>query len=575
MTTRTLFRFRNVWFWLFVLFLFLPLPAGAQWAFDWAIRTDRDGKPAGVYDQTPFPITESTVQYSIKSDEYPSGRTYSLGQRYFVDGLSGSDANSGVSFSSPKKTITSAIAAAGSGNKTIIIRGAHDSFNGVYYETINLNQPVRTGTDDTHRWMLVGYGQERPILDGNDGIEDIIGRNTAGAAFITIQRLKLQNTQTSGVRLGWDVTGDKRDGFFSCIDLWFYMCGNRTHDRTTDGSCYYLNVDNGWILHCTSEHTYGHAYKLGDGTSNNIAEWSVARYIGYWDGISSVFEQSACGFDYPVDTDARDAHDIICRYNVAHSIVNYALQVRRVRNFDVHHNEFYDAIHHDEVDPQGHQTLGKYMIILYAGQTSGDFHSNIVRDSSNPGTISLLVAGVNTNSPTIRIYNNLFYGSTGAAISLGLDNSGAIGIYNNSFYANNSDCLIENRTGATPELMNNILYQAGTGACLINRWVASLIHHDNLYFAPNGSVGVSLQTSEISGNPRWLAIPNGVYNTTFAYLTAGSPALDRAKGLSSLFAVDLLGILRTGAWDLGAVELGGQPPHQPPLQPSNLRIKSP
>jgi len=574
MTTHTSFGSRNAWFGLFVVLILSPLPANAQWAFDWAVRADRDGKSAGVYDQTPFPITETTVQYSIKSDEDPSGKTFSLGLKYYVDGLSGSDANSGLSFSSPKKTIRSAIAAAGSGNKTIIIRGAHDSFDGIYRETFNFNQPVRTGADDTHRWMLVGYGQERPILDGSDGVPEIINRNTAGEAYITIQRLKLQNTQTCGVRLGWDVTGDKRDGHFSCIDIWFYRCGTRTLDRTTDGSCYYLNVDNGWILHCTSEYTYGHAYKIGDGSSHNITEWSVAQYIGYWGGISSQYEQSPCGFDYPVDSDERDEHDVICRYNVAHSIHNYALQLRRVRNFDVHHNEFYDAIHHDEVDPQGHGTLGKYMIILYAGQTSGDFHSNIVRDSGNSGTISLLVAGASTNSPVIRIYNDLFYGSTGAALTLGLGNSATIGVYNNSFFANNADCVVENRTGATPELANNILYQAGTGACLINRWMPSLNHHHNLYYAPNGSAGVPLLTAELSGDPRWQAMPSGAYDPTFAYPTAGSPALDRGQALGGLFSTDFLGAPRIGAWDFGAIERGGAS-LQAPAKPSNLRIKSP
>ena len=197
----------------------LPSPAAQAdaWKYNWATRVDRDNRPAGIYTNTPYPITEASSNYFFKSDEFPEGKCYNLGTLYFLDGARPDNSGDGLSLATAKKTINAAVSAAGSGNKTIIVRGAHDSFDGVYVETVSFWG--LSGVDDTHRLMLVGYNQERPVIDGNDAENHLITRGYASLAYITVQRFKLTNSRRCGVRLGWDVTEDKRDRYFNCVDI--------------------------------------------------------------------------------------------------------------------------------------------------------------------------------------------------------------------------------------------------------------------------------------------------------------------------------------------------------------------
>ena len=167
------------------------LAQGSGWEFDWDIRNDRDGKPAGIYTETPFPIDENTISYSIKSDEYPEGKTYYLGTKYFVDGAYTGGSNDG-SWEHPWTSISEALSNAGSGNTAIIVRGAHDGFDGIYYGTYSLSNHY--GVDDTHRFMIVGYGQERPIFDGQGATSIIFTYQNSNRddAYITLQRLQIQ-----------------------------------------------------------------------------------------------------------------------------------------------------------------------------------------------------------------------------------------------------------------------------------------------------------------------------------------------------------------------------------------------
>ena len=525
--------------------------------------------PAGIFEQTPFPITETGTEYSIKNDESPAGKTFYLGTKYFVDGGYNGGQSDG-SWEKPWKSISAALAKSGSGNTTIIIRGAHDDFNGIYYGTYSLAS--KAGIDDTHRFMLAGYGQERPILDGMSGTEGVLRRGSTipRDAYISVQRLKVQNTQASCVRLGWDATGDKRDNYFSVIDIHFYECGNRANEMGTDGSAYYLNSDYGWIFHSTSEHTFGHGFKIGDGSSHNITEWSVAKDIGWWQGIPLAFKQSPVAFDFPVDTDSRNQHDNIVRYNIANSVLNYALQIRRVKGFSVHHNEFYDAIHHDEIPPQ-RGTIGKYIAIIFAGQADGNFYSNILRDPGNPMASLLFIQAENVNSPKINIYNNLFYGATGHSIVVGYNNSTPVRILNNTIYSDNSSSALYNRAGTYGyQVYNNIIYQAGAGKIFETYLgTTSPEHSNNVLFAPQGSIGLDLNATETGADPR-ISIPSGAYSALFGEPDANSPAIDNGTGIGISFSNDFRGTERPqgAGWDIGAFEYtSGSGTQDPPQQP--------
>jgi hypothetical protein len=538
----------------------------ADWRYSWNTRTDHHNLPAGILGQTPFPIDENTESYLMKSDESPEGREYHLGTKYFVDGKDGSDSNDGLSLAAAKQTLQAAINTAGSGNKTILVRGAHDGWNGAYEIDQGISLYGISGIDDTHRFTIVGYGQERPIIDGGQRNIKIFGRSNSTDAFITIQRFKLQRADY-GIRLGWDVAGDKRDAFVNSIDVWLTSFKYST--------IYHLNSDHGFTSHCLAEYTYGHGFKLGDGASKHILEWSVARNIGYWDGLDPVnnpvrpnMRNSAVGFDFPVDNNERDADSITLRYSIAHDVVNYGLQLRRVRDFKAHHNEFYNCVHFDELPPTG-GNIGRFTVIFYAGQVGGEFYSNIVRNPSSADTSHLYFGSSGDNPNGVKVYNNLIYGSTGPAITIGTESALKISFKNNSVYADSANPLIYCRSSQKEDviLSSNIFYQAGTGVCYDWSWGAGdLTHIYNQYYLPQTTLGADLSEGEVSEDPEWLAVPQNAFNPRFCRLTKSLPGQNQ----SSEFSVDFWGNLRTG-WDRGAIDYSS-PDGVPPLPPSGLRV---
>jgi len=592
--------------------------------------------PAGIYASTPFPVTETSTSYVMKTDEDPEGKTYFLGTKYFVDGKDGDDSKDGLSMASARKTINAAKTAAGSGNKTIIVRGAHGGWDGVYYETVSFYGI--SGLDDTHRLMLVGYGNERPTIDGGNTTSGIIRRLHPDPAYVTIQRLKLQNTLASGVRLGRDVAADKWDRYFNCIDIWFYQCGSQatrqvgTHtgpdnaailedaskswdpnyysshsysvknitDQSsgaavqanstttvtctlsggqendwdsgdeyavyyvTSGSCYYLNADDGLISHCRSERSWGHGFKVGDGASHCILEWSVSSEHGYWPGIDPPYILArTVALDLPSDRDTPTDNTV--RYCVAHSCGSHGLQLRRQANFHVHHNEIYQIGWMGEylrgrtggVTPSGVTMLG--------GSTSGRFHSNIIRDPAHSRAKLLSVTVDNSTSTGVSIYNNLFYGGSDEYLRVAAYGATLTPtkVFNNSFFASTDNAIVDEDGGAQATLSGNIFYQNGPGKCV--EYQSSTVHDHNLYFAPNGSLGTRIDSETGWQTPTsqnfWTALPSGGWSHGEATLAGTSPAIGTALNLSSDFTADANSVVRpaTTGWSMGAFEASTMP----------------
>lgn len=537
--------------------------------FDWDVRLDRHEKPAGHFIETPFPIDENSTSYTVMNDEYPTGKTFYLGNLIHVDGAYVGAISTGE-FSHPYKSIAAALTAApdGKSNTTIVIRGPHNSFNGEYNGTYGTGAFQKYGVDDTHRFMLVGYKQERPILDAQNSTDPLISwrNSTDKNLFFTVQRLKLQNTQASCIRLGRDETGVKWSDYFNTVDIHMYQCGYDTLTDLppaggTDGSMYYLNADHGWIFHSTSERTFGHGFKIGDGASNVILEWSVARNIGWWPGIALVYGHSAVALDFPADNDDKNQHNNTIRYNIADSSVNYSLQIRRVRNFSAHHNEFIDGVHHDEIPPLGGTLGAKLMIILYAGQVSGDFYSNIIRDPGNPGTALLFIQGEGTNNPEINVYNNLIYGATDNSIRIGFDHMTDTNIWNNTICQDNDFSVFRYRGNDFGlNIKNNIFHQDGTGDVFENFWGNLPIENDyNIFYAPHSSVGdITLNLNDMNVDPM-INIPISTFNAGEGTLQVGSPALDAGTTLpnyNNSFNVQIRP--QSDNWDVGAYEFNPQ-----------------
>ena len=156
-------------------------------------------------------------------------------------------------------------AKAPAGNTTIVVRGAHDGFPGEYDET---NLIMKTGADDAHRFMVVGYGQERPVIKGCHQPDPALPLSTfkwpynIPTQYTTLQRVKVQDNYGNGVR------SCENDSFINVIDVWLMnncKYDPAIQDQYADGNLYFLGSDRCHVLHCTSECTAGHAFKIGDG----------------------------------------------------------------------------------------------------------------------------------------------------------------------------------------------------------------------------------------------------------------------------------------------------------------------
>ena len=534
----------------------LSIVLGARadsWVYDWSKRVDRDGTPAGIYTNTPFPITEISTTYSIKTDEFPSGKTYNLGTLYFVDGARPDDSGDGRTLATAKKTIAAAITTAGSGNKAVIVRGAHDSFDGVYRVTVSFNRI--SGIGDTNRFMLTGYAQERPVIDAGYTTSMIIRRGDPSPAYVTVQRLKLQNTQASGVRLGWDAVTDKRDTYFNCVDIWFYGCGNNDNNPT-DGNCYYLNTDYGFISHCLFERSVGHGVKIGDGSSYCILEWCISRENGWWPGKTNFINSRTVALDLPSDRDTQT--NCTVRYCIASGCVSHGLELRRVHNFTIHHNEIYGFGHGPSMAGNMNGVVPHGVTII--ATSWGHFEDNIVHSPDFGNTNgSLLQIGTSLTNSEVYICNNLLYNAAANGQSLYLDiyQAAHTFIYNNTIVQSNGTYVVATRTGQawTNEFVNNIVWQQGTGSCaeMIYHSVAP-IHHHNLLYYPSGT-GPEWGTSGDSvASPQLFANPTGAFSESFLDLRADSRAVNAGTNMLGVPASDIHGRSRAPQVDIGAAQ---------------------
>jgi hypothetical protein len=562
----------------FILMLLICLPASlyAQWTFDWEVRTDRDGREAGIFATTPFPITEASTTYAVRNDENPNGKTFTLGTKYYVDGgYTGGGSNG--SWARPWTTIAAALDNVGSGNRTIIVRGAHDSFDGIYTE---FNLGVPSGTDDTHRYMICGYGQERPEINGRcpnaKPVQDTLYPAGDGR-YVTFQRLKVSNNYGRGIIASFS------DSFVNTIDVHLYNCaawstaGVSGDHVLSDGNLYYMGADDCWIYHCTSEYSYGHGFKVGDGAHRAIVEWSVANNCGYWPTMEpeafTWYGSHATCFDFPADGTAESPNqqNITVRYNKGWDSLFYTLQIRRCSNFSVHHNDFASGPHWDDVADASSHGLGETpaVALIFSIGCYGKFYSNVIHDGSDHNSQGVAVTSLDSPE-SLLVYDNLIYGCVqGIAVRKSTaSDEYHVYVLNNSIYASSSDTCVFTSTGMDTDdcqITNNILYQAGSGECIRN----ARVHTYNLLYAPGGSYGVTRHSTEITGNPMWAAIPSGSYMPTFALLNGDSPAVGRAQPQDSRFIEDMFGTLRTGGWDIGAVQFGSGSS----LTPSKLRMK--
>lgn len=560
-------------------FLLLIIPSlclGADY-YDWATRTDRDGKPAGIFTETPFPVVDGDTTYDITNDEGKT--TYNLGTIVYVDNsgcgacadYSPIERDCGGAHADSDETnyttITAAIAGVGNGNNTILVRA------GTYSE---YNMTPGTGTNNTNRFHIIGYNQERPIIDGGGhDTYDIFRASTVANKYVTLQRLKLQNSSRNGVRLG-AVSPNKYDAYYNLIDIQTYNVLDSGHEG--DAAIYALNADYLWVYHCTVERSYGHGIKIADDADNAKVEWNYVKEIGYWTGIglTEYWGHHCCGLDFANSgTDHGDNH--IVRYNIVHDTLLEGIQLRATPDFSVHHNEVYETcrcwdIMTDKEADCNVRSVGQVQTIIRGGdygESDGSMYANVFRnpqDTAGPSDQStqshICIYTCDTNAPQIYIYNNLFFHHDFQSIWVATNQTGTdVFIYNNSFYSSNTDTLIDENIsgeGASVTLNNNIFYQAGTGKCV--ELQAGTINDYNLYYYPSGSQGDNADGgNDIDAtDPLWVQIPSGTYDKDDAMLSNTSPGKDVGVDLSGTFTDALNNTTRPqplgGSYDMGCYE---------------------
>jgi len=584
---------------IFIFFiLVLPNLSYGEWEYDWGVRTDRDGKSAGIYDETPFPIVNGSTSYSITNDEGTT--TYNLGTIYYVDNNAGSCSDGSTNYNPNTRTcgtgsktvytsLTNALSAAGNGNKTILVRGG--TYTGAY------SLSGHYGIDNTHRFSIIGYGQERPVFDGNNSKSVIFGLTGQTNDFVTLQRITIQNNKERAVRIGNQTSG--ADHYFDMIDVEVYNCANDTKTLSVDGNIYYLNADNGWLFHVTSYHTMGHCIKIGDGASSTIVEWTKAYECGYWSTM--VNEQAITnwasspgthpsGIDFPNDAGVTVTDNIV-RYNIVYDTLYYGMQFRNTQETSVHHNEIYNTPHFDDVPGVKTGATGSpQLLILGLGSSatdspSGDFYSNVIYDASDASSSGIAINSLR-DGYQVNVFNNLIYNNPLGEIFLYgyMGNAGTsrkVNIYNNTLYHNAASyAVIEGGSSwAAGEvtIKNNIMYQAGTGKA-INLDTDILLDH-NLYYYPNGTLGAGkVGTNDLGKtgngiNPLFISIPSKIYSVEKGALSGQSPALCVGENLSQTFTSSLNGITRE-IWDIGAYQLADdQKSTELPVSPINLHIE--
>ena len=524
--------------------------------FNWSVRTDRDSKPAGIFTATPFPVIESTTEYTITNDE--GAKVYTLGTLYFVDGAKADDTGDGLSLANAKKTIGAAVTAAGAGNKTIVVRGVHDAFDGTYNEAVSF--AGSDGTNDTHRLSLIGYGQERPIIDGT-GLTGEQGINGVGANYVTLQRLKVQNFEERGVLFatpGSPATANIVGT--NLIDVWLY--NNQTNNNGDGNMSIYSGsddyyVDSAWCYHITSNHTTGKGIKINDHTHNCIVEWSVTDECGSWDGLETMPGGGTLhpyGIDFASMTATQHAYGAIWRYNIFGRAL-LGNEIRYPENISIHHNEFYNSVRKDEwPEHDGTYSQASSLHIRWMLGT-GSIYSNIFRDNADT-TYPWLMTFVSVAGSTgpYQVYNNLFYNPSGTAKAShtvwaygysGLTDQRSIDFFNNSFYANNASGY------SLLYIENNIFWQTGVGSC-VQASVAQIVPDYNRFYFPSGSRGRDLAAHESDGTPGWSDVPVGVYSAAEAMLTATLSGVD-VSGDCAGAAVDANIVTRV-AYDVGWLE---------------------
>lgn len=525
----------------------------ADYPFNWATKTDRDGRIAGYYSATPIPVTEALSSYSITNDE--GTKTLTLGTVYFVDGtLSGTTATynpatraaTGGSYTAYKTIGGSAVV--GAGNNTILVRSGTYKENALY---------LPAGTDSTHRYSVIGYNNERPIVDGTGGGagDPIMQVSYYG----TVQRLEFTNSTDASLRMA------STNSYF--IDLY-------VHDVQAafgNAAIHLAGNTNAWINHCTISRTKNHGIKVSDATCYSIVEWTEVEWTAWWSPEGDEHGDSY----HPTPIDLVSHNPLIgvsntVRYCSIRNACVYGLGVAGQQGYSVHHNEVYNTFLVYNGYVGGYANAATYIQNALIGahatylneDACGSFYSNVIHDKNGAvdgvNLSSLFCIGNSTDAAVSKspnyIYNNFLYQTDASSLNYAVYvfNIAAghdLRFLNNTLVADTAgtgDTILEVLYTGSVGITNNIVYQKGAGAA----WGLQTgnVHNNNCVYYPSGTVGHTLDATDISADPLLVSASSFQIQST-------SPCKDAGATLVG-FSADINGTSRPwgAAWDIGAYE---------------------
>jgi hypothetical protein len=556
-----------------ILFCFFAYPTYAADFFYWATRVDRDGKPAGIFTTTPFPVDENSSSYSITNDEGTTTYTINPSYIYFVDGNTSGCSNGSTNYNPETRTCgsgsytvyttpTNALSAITAGNKTILVRD-----NGSTYTlSSTLEFAGKYGNSNTARYMMIGYKQERPTFTG---CVSIVNSSGVTNAYLTLQRMKFQ-TCSNDLPVGGGYAN--QTAYVNLIDLYIYgYTNNLTYEDkgsglhwypNGDGGIHWQDADYGWAYHNTVERVLDHGIKYSDGSLGGVIEWNYVKEAGYYTGITDQPYGTACGIDV-VDTYG----DVIIRYNIVDYTLFDGIQLRNINSGSIHHNELANFM--GVANQTDHRSTSNHDggITHNSGTVTGlNIYSNVVRDSITTGSehssVGIGLFAAVSGGGTVKVYNNLIYNVKNPIYNLGYAGDGVQNhlYYNNSLYTKSGGTAMFSDAGSVNpgegdvvHFKNNIAYApSGTGA----NFDSDVVHTYNLYYVPSGSLGVSLSTGEKQATTQdfWVQVPAGTYDVNDAALTSSYSARDAGTNLSSFIgSISFNGVTRD-TFDIGANE---------------------
>jgi Big-like domain-containing protein/parallel beta helix pectate lyase-like protein/Calx-beta domain-containing protein/uncharacterized protein DUF1565 len=222
-----------------------------------------------------------------------------------------------------------------------------------------------------------------------------------------------------------------------------------------------------------------------------------------------------------------------------------------------------NKIHHNG-NPASTSPLGQDGI--YSGENTRDtvYRGNTIHDNGRTGSNldhALYLCGDNEVVINNVLIRNAAYGVHIA----GYTTVSNMKVYNNVMAHNGKSGIILWMPVSGVDIKNNIIYQNGKfGIDSYDAHGSGVVIDRNLVFGNSlGNYGLARDGSDftytlgttISSAPLFVNSTSAGFD---AHLSAGSPAINAALNLSSVFTTDLDGALRpaSGSWDLGAYKYG-------------------